>query len=71
MKDEAKVFSNFASISVESQATIVGLPMVCEFSEVFPDDMSKLSPKREVEFTIDLVSGTRPVSMAPYKMDAS
>ena len=28
-------------------------------------------PEREIEFAIDLVLGTRPVSMAPYRMSAS
>ena len=30
-----------------------------------------MPPKREVEFSIDLVPGTKPVSMAPYRMSAS
>ncbi|MCH90079.1 gag-pol polyprotein, partial [Trifolium medium] len=32
---------------------------------------SDVPPEREVEFTIDLVPGTSPVSMAPYRMSAS
>ncbi|MCI82375.1 enzymatic polyprotein, partial [Trifolium medium] len=31
------------------------LPVVCEFSDVFPEDVSDVPPEREVEFTIDLV----------------
>ena len=30
-----------------------------------------MPPEREVEFSIDLVPGTKPVSMAPYRMSAS
>lgn len=37
----------------------------------FPKDIGDLSPGREVEFAIDLVLGTRPVSMALYGMSAS
>ncbi|XP_050895706.1 uncharacterized protein LOC127102379 [Lathyrus oleraceus] len=70
-EDEAKSFSMFASVSVESQANIEGLPVVCEFPEVFPDDMFGFSPKRVVEFTSNLVLGTRTVSTEPYKMVAS
>ncbi|CAJ2637692.1 unnamed protein product [Trifolium pratense] len=47
------------------------LPIVCEFPDVFPDDISDVPPKREVEFSIDLVPGTSPISMAPYRMSAS
>lgn len=70
LKYEAKAFAMFTSLSVGSQATIEGLPVVCEFLEVFPYDMFELSPKREVEFTIDLVPGTMAISMEPYRMFA-
>jgi len=38
---------------------------------VFPDDITDLPPEREVEFAIDLVPGTSPISIAPYWMSAS
>lgn len=43
---------------------MVDLPVVKEF----PEDITDLPPEREVEFSIDLVSGTRPLSMTPYRM---
>jgi len=60
-----------ASLSVENQAVIDKLQVVCEFPEVFPDEIPDVPPEREVEFSIDLVPGTKPVSMAPYRMSAS
>ena len=39
-----------------------------EFPKVFPKDIVNLSPGREVEFFIDLIPGTGPLSFAPYKM---
>ena len=33
-----------------------------------PDDIAGLPPKREVEFTIDLILGTEPISIPPYRM---
>ncbi|MCI68717.1 RNA-directed DNA polymerase (Reverse transcriptase), partial [Trifolium medium] len=47
------------------------MPVVCEFTDVFPDDISDLPPEREVEFPIDVVPGTSPISMAPYRMSAA
>ncbi|MCI62277.1 enzymatic polyprotein, partial [Trifolium medium] len=47
------------------------LPVVCEFPDVFPGDVSDVTPEREVEFSIDLVPGTGPISMAPYQMSTS
>ena len=45
------------------------IPVVREFPYVFPDDIAGLPPDREVEFTIDLISGTKPISIPPYRMD--
>ncbi|GKV02736.1 hypothetical protein SLEP1_g15133 [Rubroshorea leprosula] len=47
------------------------IPMVREFPDVFPEDLPDLPPDREVEFAIDLVPGTRPISKAPYRMIAA
>ncbi|XP_073126443.1 uncharacterized protein [Henckelia pumila] len=43
--------------------------VVRDFPEVFPDDIAGLPPAREVEFGIELMSGTQPVSKAPYSFD--
>lgn len=68
LKDEAQVFAMFASLKAESKVKIDEFMMVCHFPEVFPDDINDLPPEREVKFNIDLIPGTRPVSMAPYRM---
>jgi len=44
------------------------IPVVSDFVNVFPDEISELPPKREVEFSIDLVPRVGPVSMTPYRM---
>nr|GEY53354.1 hypothetical protein [Tanacetum cinerariifolium] len=43
-------------------------PVVRNFPDVFPDELPGLPPKREVEFTIELIPGAQPISKAPYKM---
>jgi len=70
-RDEILMFSLMPSLFVDNQAVIDKLQVVCEFPEVFPDEIPDVSPEREVEFSIDLVPGTKPVSMAPYHMSAS
>ena len=35
---------------------------------MFPEDIPEFPPEREIEFTIELVPGARPVSIAPYRM---
>ena len=44
------------------------IPIVKEFPDVFPNDISGLPPDREVDFTIDLIPGTEPISIPPYRM---
>jgi hypothetical protein len=38
------------------------------FSDVFPEELPGLPPNREVEFVVDLLSGTAPMSERLYKM---
>ena len=47
------------------------IPIVREFSDVFPDDLPGLPLNREIEFSIDLLPGTAPISKAPYRMAPS
>ncbi|XP_052193780.1 uncharacterized protein LOC127802126 [Diospyros lotus] len=42
--------------------------VVNEYPEVFPEELPGLPPQREIEFLIDLVPGTQPISIPPYKM---
>ncbi|MCI38233.1 cellular nucleic acid-binding protein, partial [Trifolium medium] len=70
MKEQVELFAVFASLKLESKVKMEELPVVCEFPDVFPGDVSDVPPEREVEFTIDLVPGTGPISMAPYRMSA-
>jgi hypothetical protein len=42
--------------------------VVCEFPDVFPEDLPGLPPERDVEFMIELKPGTAPVSRRSYRM---
>ncbi|GKA20970.1 putative reverse transcriptase domain-containing protein [Tanacetum coccineum] len=44
------------------------VPIIQEFSKVFPEDLPGLPPARQVEFQIDLVPGAAPVARAPYRL---
>ncbi|XP_057497363.1 uncharacterized protein LOC130782081 [Actinidia eriantha] len=55
-------------ISDEGMITCGELPLiVSEFPDVFPEDLYGLPPKRKVEFSIELIPGTAPISMPPYQ----
>jgi hypothetical protein len=47
---------------------IQDIPVVCEFPDVFPEDLPGLPPEREVEFVIKLKPGTTPISRRSYRM---
>jgi hypothetical protein len=47
---------------------IKDIPVVCEFPDVFPEDLPRLPPEREVEFVIELKPGTTPISRRSYRM---
>jgi len=44
------------------------IPVVCEYADVFPDDLPGLPPDRDIEFVIELQLGTAPISKRPYRM---
>jgi hypothetical protein len=48
--------------------SIEEIPMVQEFLDVFPDDLSGMPHKRDIEFNIELQPDMAPISKAPYKM---
>ncbi|XP_075088375.1 uncharacterized protein LOC142170377 [Nicotiana tabacum] len=45
--------------------TLQLVPIVNEFPEVFPKDLSGVPSDREIDFRIDLLPGTKPISIPP------
>jgi hypothetical protein len=44
------------------------IPVVCEFPDVFLDELPGLPLDRDIEFGIELVSRTAPILRRPYRM---
>ena len=44
------------------------IPVVRDFPDVFPEELPGMPPDRAVEFIVDLIPGTTPISKRPYKM---
>ncbi|GKD80752.1 putative reverse transcriptase domain-containing protein [Tanacetum coccineum] len=42
------------------------VPVVNEFLDVFPEDLSGVPPERQVKFQIDLIPGATPIAKTPY-----
>ncbi|KAJ9556951.1 hypothetical protein OSB04_011565 [Centaurea solstitialis] len=52
----------------ELKRIVNDVPIVCEYPDVFPDDLPGLPPDRQVEFRIDLVPGAAPIAKTPYRL---
>ena len=50
------------------EVSLGDISVVREFLDVFPEDLPGLPLDREIEFSIDLLPGTVPISKAPYRM---
>ncbi|GAU48784.1 hypothetical protein TSUD_406270 [Trifolium subterraneum] len=62
LDEKGELFVMFGSLKLEGGVKLEELPVVSESSDVFSEDVSYLPPEREVEFSIDLVPGTSPIS---------
>ncbi|WMV49694.1 hypothetical protein MTR67_043079, partial [Solanum verrucosum] len=47
---------------------IESVPIVNEFFDVFPNDLPGVPSEREIDFGIDLLLDTQPISIPPYRM---
>ncbi|KAL0546095.1 hypothetical protein IC582_016000 [Cucumis melo] len=52
----------------EVDVSLSSEPVVRDYPDVFPEELPGLPPHREIEFAIELVLGTLPISRAPYRM---
>ena len=50
--------------SISKTPTIELVPVVNEF----PEDLPRVPPKREIDFGINLLPDTQPISIPPYRM---
>ncbi|XP_016704128.1 uncharacterized protein [Gossypium hirsutum] len=58
----------YISVSDSMDSSVKDIRTVRDFLDVFPEKLPRLPPSREVEFGIELIPSTAPVSIAPYRM---
>ncbi|KAK8934166.1 hypothetical protein KSP39_PZI014581 [Platanthera zijinensis] len=54
--------------AAKPKTSLDSIPVVSEYPDVFPDDLPGAPPQREIDFTIELVPGAKPVSRSPYRL---
>lgn len=60
----------YISRSKEKGPSLEQYPVLAEFPDVFPRELPRLSPVRELDLTIELKPGTQPIFKTPYRMIA-
>ena len=66
-----KSYQRYLAYAIEvrdSGSRLEDIPVVREFSDVFPEDLPGIPPDREIDFQIELALRTEPISKAPYRM---
>ncbi|XP_040940014.1 uncharacterized protein [Gossypium hirsutum] len=63
-----EVYLAYVSVSVSKDSSVEDIRIVRDFPNVFPKELSGLPLNQKVEFRIELLLGTAPLSIAPYHM---
>ena len=51
----------------ETELKLEDIAVVKKYPDVFSEELQGLPPDREIEFFIDLLPGSGPISKAPYR----
>nr|GEZ66843.1 putative reverse transcriptase domain-containing protein [Tanacetum cinerariifolium] len=65
------VFLPYVTEKKSKEKRLEDVPVVRDFLKVFPKDLPRVLPTRQVEFNIDLVPGATPVARSPYRLAPS
>ena len=60
--------SHVLEVEINDTPRLEGFHVIQEFKNVFPDEIPGFPPKRDIDFTIELVPGKAPVSKTPYRV---
>jgi hypothetical protein len=52
-----------------SGPTLDQVPVVCEYPDVFPEELPGMPPDRDIQFIIELVPGTAPIAQRAYNIN--
>ena len=67
---QGQLASWLASLTLDDEVRPdLDLPrVVCEYEDIFPNELPRLPPQRVVDFSIELHPCTLPISMTPHRM---
>ena len=62
------VVNIFDLILNENPTYVTDHPVLSEFMDVFPKEIPRLPPTREIDLSIEVIPGFAPISKVPYRM---
>jgi hypothetical protein len=68
LKEETVFLAFIIAPEKEEKKDLQGILVVQDYLDVFSTYYFRLPPQREVEFGIECMLGTNPISKAPYRM---
>ena len=68
IKECVGYLASIVDTTIKVVTELLDVRVVCIFPNVFPEELPGLPPDRDIEFEIELLPGTTPISKAPYRM---
>jgi hypothetical protein len=62
--------SNASAVNKLDGTALEDIRVVCEYPDVFPEELPGMPPDRDIEFVIDILPGTAPISKRLYRMSS-
>ena len=68
VRNGCKAYLAYVIDTKRAEPSLLDIPTVCDYSDLFPEELPGLPPQREIEFAIDVVQGATPASITRYRM---
>ena len=67
-KRVCEAFLAYVIDTKKEELSLSDIPTINDYPDVFPEELPRLPPQREIEFAIDVVRGATLASITPYQM---
>ena len=68
VQKECEAYLVYVIDTKKVEPSLSDIPTVCDYPDVFLEELLGLPPQREIEFVIDVVPGATLASITPYRM---
>ena len=68
VQKECEAYLAYVIDTKNVEPSLSNIPTVCDYPDLFPEELLGLPPQRDIEFAIDVVPGATLASITPYRM---